>query len=137
MVCCIPQDLKPSNLLLDARGCLKLADFGLAVQLDTPEPYLFHQVVTLQCRAPELLLGARYHGRGVDLWAVGCILADMLCGAALFDKESEIQQLMAIVKALGSPSVATWPVRCASCTYSTRAPSFSSNTSTRRLHAAP
>ncbi len=106
----LDQDVKPGNLLFREDGVLKLTDFGLAVHLSTPDEFLFHQVVTLRWRAPELLMGCRTHGVGVDLWAVGCVFAELLCGAPLFDEASELGMLVRIVKVLGSPSIATWPV---------------------------
>uniref|UniRef100_A0A8C6AB78 Cyclin-dependent kinase 7 n=1 Tax=Marmota marmota marmota TaxID=9994 RepID=A0A8C6AB78_MARMA len=72
------EDLKPNNLLLDENGVLKLADFGLAKSFGSPNRAYTHQVVTRWYRAPELLFGARMYGVGVDMWAVGCILAELL-----------------------------------------------------------
>ncbi|KTG44599.1 hypothetical protein cypCar_00001088 [Cyprinus carpio] len=72
------RDLKPNNLLLDENGVLKLADFGLAKAFGSPNRVYTHQVVTRWYRAPELLFGARMYGVGVDMWAVGCILAELL-----------------------------------------------------------
>ncbi|XP_068952445.1 cyclin-dependent kinase 7 isoform X3 [Petaurus breviceps papuanus] len=72
------RDLKPNNLLLDENGVLKLADFGLAKSFGSPNRAYTHQVVTRWYRAPELLFGARMYGVGVDMWAVGCILAELL-----------------------------------------------------------
>ncbi|XP_067171298.1 cyclin-dependent kinase 7 isoform X3 [Apteryx mantelli] len=72
------RDLKPNNLLLDENGVLKLADFGLAKSFGSPNRVYTHQVVTRWYRAPELLFGARMYGVGVDMWAVGCILAELL-----------------------------------------------------------
>ncbi|NXD74060.1 CDK7 kinase, partial [Eolophus roseicapillus] len=72
------RDLKPNNLLLDENGVLKLADFGLAKSFGSPNRVYTHQVVTRWYRAPELLFGARMYGVGVDTWAVGCILAELL-----------------------------------------------------------
>nr|NVI70829.1 Cyclin-dependent kinase 7 [Cucujiformia] len=68
------RDLKPNNLLVNADGVLKIADFGLAKQFGSPSRPLTHQVVTIWYRAPELLFGAKQYSTGVDMWAVGCIL---------------------------------------------------------------
>ena len=72
------RDLKPNNLLVDSKGCLKLGDFGLAKQFGSPNRVYTHIVVTRWYRAPELLFGAKNYGVGVDIWAVGCILAELL-----------------------------------------------------------
>src|SRR2546429_3897151 len=68
------RDLKTSNLLLNNRGILKIADFGMARQCGDPPPAKMTQlVVTLWYRAPELLLGTEKYGREIDMWSVGCI----------------------------------------------------------------
>lgn len=72
------RDLKPNNLLVDSKGCLKLGDFGLARYFGSPTRVYTHIVVTRWYRAPELLFGAKNYGVGVDIWAVGCILAELL-----------------------------------------------------------
>ncbi|KAM6111517.1 uncharacterized protein FYN12_013539 [Phoenicopterus ruber ruber] len=72
------RDLKPNNLLLDENGVLKLADYDLAKSFGSPNRVYIHQVVTRWYQAPELLFGARMYGVGVDMWAVGCILAELL-----------------------------------------------------------
>ena len=72
------QDMKPSNLLVDENGVLKISDFGLAKFYGSPNRVYTHQVVTRWYRCPELLFGARNYGSGVDTWAVGCILAELL-----------------------------------------------------------
>ena len=72
------QDMKPSNLLVDENGVLKISDFGLAKFYGSPNRVYTHQVVTRWYRCPELLFGARNYGSGVDTWAMGCILAELL-----------------------------------------------------------
>lgn len=76
----VHRDLKPSNLLLRANGVLLIADFGLARLLPTrgEQVDLSHDVATRWYRAPELLFGARRYGTGVDMWAAGCIVAELL-----------------------------------------------------------
>uniref|UniRef100_A0A2K5YSF7 cyclin-dependent kinase n=1 Tax=Mandrillus leucophaeus TaxID=9568 RepID=A0A2K5YSF7_MANLE len=79
-------DLKPNNLLLDENGVLKLAHFGLAKSYGSPSRAYTHQVVTRWYRAPELLFGARMYGVSVDMWAVGCILAELLLRVPFFEQ---------------------------------------------------
>lgn len=105
------RDLKPQNLLIDNGWNLKLADFGLARAFGIPLRTYTHEVVTLWYRAPEVLLGARHYSTSVDMWSVGCILAEMAMqnGTALFPGDSEIDQIFKIFQALGTPNEKTWP----------------------------
>ncbi|KAJ4802298.1 Cyclin-dependent kinase 2 [Rhynchospora pubera] len=103
------RDLKTSNLLLDNSGNLKLCDFGLARQYGSPlKPYT-PLVVTLWYRAPELLLGAKEYSTAIDLWSVGCIMAELLTKEPLFDGGDEKTQLNKIFKTLGTPDEKSWP----------------------------
>ena len=79
------RDLKLSNLLLTNRGELKLCDFGLARHHQPGDDGAYTpKVVTLWYRAPELLLGSPKYTAAVDMWAVGCILAELLRHEPLF-----------------------------------------------------
>lgn len=104
------RDLKPQNLLIDVKSkTIKLADFGLGRVFTMPVSKYTHEVVTLWYRAPEILLGTKLYSTGVDIWSVGCILAEMILGRAVFCGESEIEQLLAIFRVLGTPNENTWP----------------------------
>lgn len=104
----IHRDVKPSNLLLTSGGSLKLADFGLARILDPAGP-MSPQVATRWYRAPELLYGSdRYDGK-VDVWAAGCILAEMLRLSPLFKGTSDIDQLFRVLQGRGTPTADRWP----------------------------
>jgi cyclin-dependent kinase 12/13 len=104
------RDIKSSNLLVSNDGILKIADFGLATSFDpdNKEQPMTSQVITLWYRPPELLLGATHYGVGVDLWSVGCILAELLLGEPIFPGRTEVEQLHKIFKLCGSPSDDYW-----------------------------
>jgi len=105
----IHRDLKPQNLLIDTRGGIKLADFGLARAFCVPVRPYTHEVITLWYRAPEILLSAPSYSIPVDIWSTGCIFAEMATGSPLFPGDSEIDQLYKIFQCLGTPTEATWP----------------------------
>ncbi|XWS60303.1 hypothetical protein CRYUN_Cryun07bG0024500 [Craigia yunnanensis] len=102
------RDLKTSNLLLNNQGELKICDFGMARQYGSPlKPYTT-KVVTQWYRAPELLLGAKKYSTALDMWSVGCIMAELLAKEPLFKGTSEIDQLSKIFDTLGTPSEKIW-----------------------------
>jgi serine/threonine protein kinase len=103
------RDLKPQNLLVDKRGRLKIADFGLARAFMIPIRVYTHEVVTLWYRAPEILLGQKAYSPGVDIWSVGCIFAEMVTGRPLWPGDSEIHELFQIFMTLGTPTEESWP----------------------------
>ncbi|KAI3730848.1 hypothetical protein L1987_62026 [Smallanthus sonchifolius] len=103
------RDLKTSNLLLNNRGELKICDFGLSRQYGSPlKPYT-HLVVTLWYRAPELLLGTKLYSTAIDMWSLGCIMAELLSKQPLFNGKTEFDQLDKIFKTLGTPNETIWP----------------------------
>lgn len=103
------RDLKPNNLLIDKNNILKIADFGLARTFGSPSRVYSHQVVTRWYRAPELLFGSRMYGTGVDIWAVGCILAELFRREPLFPGDSDLDTLTRIISFLGVPTDKNWP----------------------------
>ena len=104
------RDVKGSNLLVDATGNLKLADWGLAVDLLTKrkkaagerDAALTPTVVTLWYRPPELLMGATAYDGRVDVWSAGCLLAELINGEPVFPGRDETEQLRMIVAACDS-----------------------------------
>lgn len=97
------RDLKPQNLLVNAKGELKLADFGLARAKSIPTKTYSNEVVTLWYRPPEVLLGCTDYSSQIDIWGVGCIFFEMVCGRALFPGADAEDQLSLIFKFLGTP----------------------------------
>ena len=92
------RDLKPQNLLVDKRGVLKLADFGLARAFMIPVRAYTHEVVTLWYRAPEILLGQRTYAPAVDMWSIGCIFAELVNRKPLWPGDSEIDEIFRIFR---------------------------------------
>ncbi len=103
------RDLKPQNLLIDKRGTIKLADFGLARAFGIPVRVYTHEVVTLWYRAPEILLGSNKYSCPIDMWSIGCIFAEMATKKPLFQGDSEIDQLFRIFRVLRTPTEEMWP----------------------------
>lgn len=132
------RDLKTSNILYTNKGQLKICDFGLARQYSSYPKQYTQLVVTLWYRAPELLLGmtvaarfthnysslkhfsalfiafffslgTRKYSTAIDMWSVGCIMAELLSKKPIFNGQSEIQQLDLIFKTLGYPNEEIWP----------------------------
>jgi len=102
------RDLKPQNLLIDSKGVIKLADFGLARAVGIPVRVYTHEVVTLWYRAPEVLLGSQRYSMPVDIWSIGCIFAEMASKKPLFHGDSEIDQLFRVFRILGTPTEDNW-----------------------------
>lgn len=88
------RDLKTSNILMNNRGEIKVADFGMArICGDPPPTNLTQLVVTLWYRAPELLLGTTTYDSSIDLWSIGCIFGELLTKNALLQGKNEVDQL--------------------------------------------
>ncbi|KAL0580318.1 hypothetical protein V5O48_001735 [Marasmius crinis-equi] len=105
------RDLKTSNLLMNNRGTIKVADFGLARRYGDPVGVggMTQLVVTLWYRAPEILLGAEKYSTAVDMWSVGCIFAELLLKEPLFQAKGELELISMIFKLLGPPTKDSWP----------------------------
>uniref|UniRef100_A0A0K0FJH6 Mitogen-activated protein kinase 7 (inferred by orthology to a human protein) n=1 Tax=Strongyloides venezuelensis TaxID=75913 RepID=A0A0K0FJH6_STRVS len=107
------RDLKPSNLLVNSDCHLRIADFGMAKlslseYYDDADEYCFYMtqhVATLPYRAPELLFVCQEHSVAVDMWAVGCILGEMILRREIFPGKSVSNQIKVLITRLGSPSL--------------------------------
>ncbi|XP_019389846.1 PREDICTED: cyclin-dependent kinase-like 2 [Crocodylus porosus] len=98
----IHRDIKPENILVSQSGVVKLCDFGFARTLAAPGEAYTDYVATRWYRAPELLVGDLKYGKAVDVWAIGCLVTEMLTGEPLFPGDSDIDQLYHIMKCLGN-----------------------------------
>mmetsp|Transcript_8618 Transcript_8618/g.14800 ORF Transcript_8618/g.14800 Transcript_8618/m.14800 type:complete len:405 (-) Transcript_8618:1243-2457(-) len=98
------RDIKPQNLLVNTETHqLKLCDFGSAKVLVKGEPNISY-ICSRYYRAPELIFGATDYTAAIDVWSVGCVVAELLLGQPLFPGESGVDQLVEIIKVLGTPS---------------------------------
>uniref|UniRef100_A0A7N6FKF9 Protein kinase domain-containing protein n=1 Tax=Anabas testudineus TaxID=64144 RepID=A0A7N6FKF9_ANATE len=98
------RDLKPQNLLINDRGELKLADFGLARAKSVPTKTYSNEVVTLWYRPPDVLLGSSEYSTQIDMWGVGCIFYEMAAGRPLFPGSTVEDELHLIFRLLGTPT---------------------------------
>uniref|UniRef100_A0A2M3Z1G4 Cyclin-dependent kinase 12 n=1 Tax=Anopheles braziliensis TaxID=58242 RepID=A0A2M3Z1G4_9DIPT len=105
------RDIKCSNILMNNRGEVKLADFGLArlYNADNRERAYTNKVITLWYRPPELLLGEERYGPAIDVWSCGCILGELFLKKPLFQANQELAQLEMISRLCGTPTPAVWP----------------------------
>ncbi|KAI9716970.1 MAG: Mitogen-activated protein kinase [Chrysothrix sp. TS-e1954] len=105
------RDLKPGNLLVNADCELKIADFGLArgFSIDPEENagYMTEYVATRWYRAPEIMLSFQSYTKAIDVWSVGCILAELLGGKPFFKGRDYVDQLNQILHYLGTPDEPT------------------------------
>ncbi|XP_024148257.1 mitogen-activated protein kinase 14A isoform X3 [Oryzias melastigma] len=99
----IHRDLKPSNLAVNEDCELKILDFGLARLTDDE---MTGYVATRWYRAPEIMLNWMHYNMTVDIWSVGCIMAELLTGRTLFPGTDHINQLQQIMRLTGTPPAA-------------------------------
>lgn len=118
------RDLKPANIMVTSAGEVKIGDLGLARLAYKPLHSLYSGdkvVVTIWYRAPELLLGSRHYTPAVDMWAVGCIFAELLSLRPIFKGEEakmdskktvpfQRNQMQKIVDIMGLPTKDRWPL---------------------------
>jgi len=98
------RDIKPQNVLVNPHTHqLKICDFGSAKVLVRGEPNISY-ICSRYYRAPELIFGATEYTTAIDLWSTGCVMAELLLGQPLFPGESGVDQLVEIIKVLGTPT---------------------------------
>ncbi|XP_023312811.1 mitogen-activated protein kinase 15-like, partial [Anoplophora glabripennis] len=118
----IHRDMKPSNVLLDSLCRCKIADFGLARSLTQgseqsigdSDPTLTDYVATRWYRAPEILIANRKYTKGIDMWSLGCILAEMSIGKPIFPGTSTVNQVEKIMATIPTPTVEDINLVCVS-----------------------
>lgn len=107
----VHRDLKPANLLLNSNCDLKVCDFGLARSVNSASPdgkdagLLTEYVATRWYRAPEIMLSFKRYTKAIDMWSVGCILAELLTGKPLFPGRDYSHQLDLILDVIGTPTL--------------------------------
>ena len=107
--CILHRDMKPSNVLVDDEGTLKICDLGLARTARPGQSHLTLAVITLMYRAPELHFGVADYSTAVDMWSAGCILAEMVLQRPLFAASDTTPHLSAIVSVIGAPNRVSFP----------------------------
>uniref|UniRef100_A0A4W3J3Y7 non-specific serine/threonine protein kinase n=1 Tax=Callorhinchus milii TaxID=7868 RepID=A0A4W3J3Y7_CALMI len=101
------RDMKPENLLCMGPELVKIADFGLAREIRSRPPYTDY-VSTRWYRAPEVLLRSSIYSSPIDIWAVGCIMAELYTLRPLFPGTSEVDEIFKICQVLGTPKKIDW-----------------------------
>ena len=101
------RDLKPENLMVTKDIC-KITDFGLAREIRSKPPFTEY-VSTRWYRAPEILLRSTSYNSPVDIFALGCIMAEMYMLRPLAPGTNEIDQILKFCAVLGTPAMASWP----------------------------
>jgi len=98
------RDIKPQNVLVDGRThALKICDFGSAKRLVKGEPNVAY-ICSRYYRAPELIFGATDYTTVIDIWSLACVTAELVLGQPIFPGESGVDQLVEIIKVLGTPT---------------------------------
>lgn len=103
------RDVKPGNLVVKTTGEVALADFSLTRELPNDNTDLTKIAGTRWYKPPELFLGARTHGKEIDVWACGCLFAECLLGTPVFPGTSDLDMLSRIFELRGSPTRENFP----------------------------
>lgn len=102
------RDLKPDNLLIQNNSIVKISDFGLVREIRSAPPFTEY-ISTRWYRAPECVLRSRGYNYLVDIFALGCIMAELYMLRPLFPGNSELDQMNKICQVLGTPALHEWP----------------------------
>jgi len=106
----IHRDLKPENLLVSKENMVKIADFGMACFYDPDRQSPMNPTVCATWyRAPELFLGVTHYAYEIDVWAMGCILGELVADTPILNRHYEEEQVGAIWRLLGTPLENGWP----------------------------
>ena len=98
------RDIKPQNILIDPKDfTLKLCDFGCAKHLVKTEANISY-ICSRFYRPPELVIGAQYYTTQVDVWSMGCVIAELIINVPIFQGKSATDQFKEIIKVLGTPN---------------------------------
>lgn len=104
----IHRDLKPENILLSKSGKVKIGDFGMSRFIASPERGMTRNVVTNYYRSPELFFGSCHYSFSVDMWSLGCIIAELFIQEPLFHGRGDLEILVKIFSLLGVPDNNSW-----------------------------
>lgn len=102
------RDMKPENLLCSGPEIVKIADFGLVRETRSRPPYTDY-VSTRWYRAPEVLLRSTNYSSPIDIFALGCIMAELYTLRPLFPGSSEVDMIFKICSVMGTPTKEEWP----------------------------
>eukprot|EP01059_Diplonema_ambulator_P007637 TRINITY_DN17122_c0_g1_i1.p1 TRINITY_DN17122_c0_g1~~TRINITY_DN17122_c0_g1_i1.p1 ORF type:complete len:320 (+),score=43.54 TRINITY_DN17122_c0_g1_i1:52-960(+) len=106
----VHRDLKPQNVLMFPGGTVKICDFGMARRAEYPPKPTTREVVTMNYRAPELLMSpVGITQPPIDIWSAGCILFELASGHLLFRSSTEVAIIIEIFRTLGTPTPEIWP----------------------------
>ena len=108
----VHRDIKPPNILIDWNGKIVLGDFDLARTLNDQDLEKTPNIGTRWYRAPELILGKNLYGKEIDIWSIGCLIAELVIKRPLFAGTSDIDQLSRIFNILGTPEQNAWKESC-------------------------
>lgn len=103
------RDLKPQNLMVTTSGNIKLCDFGQSKCVAINKQNHTLDVSTLWYRAPQILLGSSNYSYPADVWAIGCVLGEIIQGAPVFKSDCEVGQIFEIFKVTGTPKKEQFP----------------------------